>query len=63
LCHPRKRKGKRKKKGVWRLFCECLSKAVAHLPATVNQLLLEALLIIDLRSELNIHLAPQALFI
>jgi Fe-S-cluster containining protein len=31
--------------------------------ATVSQLLLEAFLIADLRSELNTHLAPQALFI
>jgi hypothetical protein len=48
---------------VWRQFCECLSEAAAHLPATVSQLLLEALLIADLRCELNTHLAPQALFI
>jgi hypothetical protein len=63
LSHQRKTKGKKKKKGVWRQFCECLSEAVAHLPATVSQLLLEALLIADLRSELNTHLAPQALFV
>jgi hypothetical protein len=61
LSHQRKRK-KRKKK-VWRQYCEYLSDAVAHLPTTVSQLLLEALLIADLRSELNTHLAPQALFI
>jgi hypothetical protein len=36
---------------------------VARLPAAVSLLLLEALLIADLRSELNIHLAQQALFI
>jgi hypothetical protein len=53
----------RKKKGVWRQFCECLSEAVAHLPAAVGLLLLEALLIADLRSDHNTHLAPQALFI
>jgi hypothetical protein len=52
-----------KKKRVWRQFCECLSEAVAHLPAAVSQLLLEALLISDLRDELNTHLAPQGLFI
>jgi hypothetical protein len=40
-----------------------MSEAVAHLSATVRQLLLEALLIADLRSELNTHLALQALFI
>jgi hypothetical protein len=48
---------------VWRQLCECLSEAVAHLPTAVSQLLLEALLIADLRSELNTHLTPQALFI
>jgi hypothetical protein len=53
---------KEKKKRVWRQLCECLSEASAHLPATVSQLLLEALLIADLRSELNTHLVPQALF-
>jgi hypothetical protein len=47
-----------KKKRVWRQFCEWLSEAVAHLPTAVSQLLLEALLIADLRSELNTHLAP-----
>jgi hypothetical protein len=40
-----------------------MSEAAAHLPATANLLLLEALLIAILRSELNTHLAPQALFI
>jgi hypothetical protein len=59
LSHQRKRK-KEKEKGC---FCECLSKAAAHLPAAVSLLLLEALMIADLRSELNTHLAPQALFI
>jgi hypothetical protein len=54
---------KKKEKKVWRQFCGCLSEAAAHLPATVSQLLLEALLIADLRSELNTHPAPQALFI
>jgi hypothetical protein len=58
LSHQRKRK-----KRVWRQFCECLSEAVAHVPTTVSQLLLEALLIADLRNELNTHLAPQALLI
>jgi hypothetical protein len=62
LSHQRKRKGKKKKKSVWRQFCECLSEAAAHLLATVSQLLLEALWIAVLRSELNTHLAPQALF-
>jgi hypothetical protein len=56
-------KKKKEKKSVWKQFCECLSEAEAHLPAIVSQLLLEALLIADLRSELNTHLAPQALFI
>jgi hypothetical protein len=41
----------KRKKRVWRQFCEWLSEAVAHLPAAVSQLLLEALLIADLRSE------------
>jgi hypothetical protein len=36
---------------------------VAHLPTAVSLLLLEALLIADLKSELNNHLALQALFI
>jgi hypothetical protein len=47
---------------VFRQFCEWLSEAVAYLPTAVSQLLLEALLIADLRDELNTHLAPQALF-
>jgi hypothetical protein len=38
LSHQRK-----KKKRVWRQFCEWLSEAVARLPAAVNLLLLEAL--------------------
>jgi hypothetical protein len=63
LSHQRKRKGKNKKKSVWIQFCEFLSEAVAHLPATVSQLLLVALLTADPRSELNTHLALQALFI
>jgi hypothetical protein len=33
---------------------------VAHLPAAVSHLLLQALLIADLRNELNTHLVPQA---
>jgi hypothetical protein len=56
------REKEKRKKRVWRQFCECLSEAVAHLPDTVSQLLLEALLIADLRSEYNTHLALQALF-
>jgi hypothetical protein len=36
-------KEERKKKRVWRQFCECLSEAVAHLPTGVSLLLLEAL--------------------
>jgi hypothetical protein len=52
----------KKKKRAWSQFCECLSEAAAPLPSIVNQLL-EALLIADLRTELNTHLAPQALFI
>jgi hypothetical protein len=57
------KKEKKKKKGVWRQLCECLSEVVAHLPAAVSHLLLQALLIADLRNELYTHLAPQALFI
>jgi hypothetical protein len=37
------RKEKKKKTRVWRLFCEWLSEAAAHLPAAVSLLLLEAL--------------------
>jgi hypothetical protein len=59
LSHQRKREKKR----VWRQLCECLSEAAANLPAAVSLLLLEALLIADLRSELNIHPAPEALII
>jgi hypothetical protein len=33
----------RKKRRVWRQFCEWLSEAVAHLPAAVSLMLLEAL--------------------
>jgi hypothetical protein len=36
-------KEERKKKRVWRQVCEWLSEAVAHLPAAVSLLLLEAL--------------------
>jgi hypothetical protein len=39
LSHQRKREEKR----VWRQFCEWLCVAMAHLPAAVSQLLLEAL--------------------
>jgi hypothetical protein len=35
---------------------------VTHLPAAVNLLLLETLLIADLKGELSTHLALQALF-
>jgi hypothetical protein len=56
-------KEQKKKKRVWRLLCECLSEAAAHLPPTVSHLLLQALFIADLRSELYTYLAPQALFI
>jgi hypothetical protein len=61
LSHQRKRK--KEKKRVWRQLCECLSEAMAHLPVSVSQLLLEGLLIADLRSEVYTHLSPQALFI
>jgi hypothetical protein len=54
---------KKRKKRVWRQFCEWLSEAAAHLPATVSQLFLEALLIADLRNELNTYVALQGLFI
>jgi hypothetical protein len=40
LSHQRK-----KKKGVWRQLCECLSQATTHLPPTVNHLLLQAVFI------------------
>jgi hypothetical protein len=58
MSHQRK-----KKKGVWRQLCECLSEAAAHLLPTVSQLLLQALFIADLRNELYTHLALQAMFI
>jgi hypothetical protein len=45
---------KRKKKRVWRQLCECLSEAEANLLATDSQLLLQALLIADLKSELTL---------
>jgi hypothetical protein len=48
-----------REKRVWIQFCEWLSGAAAHLPTTVSQLLLDALLIADVRSELS---TPQALF-
>jgi hypothetical protein len=51
-----------KEKKVWRQLCECLSEAVAHLPPTVSQLLLQALFIVDLKNELYTHLALQDLF-
>jgi hypothetical protein len=54
---------KGKKNRVWRQLYECLSEAATHLPLTVSQLLLQALFIADLRSELYTHLALQALFI
>jgi hypothetical protein len=63
LSHQRKRIRKKKKQRVWRQFCDCLSEAVAPLPTTVSLLLLEALLIADLRSELNTHLAPPSGFV
>jgi hypothetical protein len=63
IVSSKEEKKKKEKKGFWRQFCECLSEAAAHLPATVSQLLQEALLIADLRSELNTHRAPQTLFI
>jgi hypothetical protein len=53
---------RKKKNGVWRQLCECLSEATAHLPPTVSQLMLQALFIADLSNELYTHLAPQALF-
>jgi hypothetical protein len=40
LSHHRKRKTKQR---VWRQLCECLSEAGAHLPHTVNHLLVQAL--------------------
>jgi hypothetical protein len=54
-------KGKRNR--VWRQLCECLSEAAGHLPPTVSQLLLQTLFTADLRNELYIHLALQAVFI
>jgi hypothetical protein len=50
-------KGKKKKESADSF--ECLSEAAAHLPPTVSQLLLQALFIADLRSELYTHLALQ----
>jgi hypothetical protein len=37
------REEKNKKKRVWKQLCECVPEAVAHLPPTVSQLLLQAL--------------------
>jgi hypothetical protein len=48
----------RKKNGVWRQLCECLSEDAAHLPPIVCQLLLQAWCIEDLRDEIYTHLAP-----
>jgi ABC-type uncharacterized transport system fused permease/ATPase subunit len=60
----RKTKQKQENKNrVWRQLSECLSVTVAHLPPTVSHLLLQALFIANLRSELCTHLALQALFI
>jgi hypothetical protein len=42
---------------------DCPAEAAAHLAPTVSQLLLQALFIANLRSELYTHLAQQALFI
>jgi hypothetical protein len=39
----RREKRKRKKKNIWRQFCEWLSETVAHLPAAVSLLLLVVL--------------------
>jgi hypothetical protein len=55
-------KEEKKKESGGRQVCERLSEAVVYLPAAVRQLLLQALLMSDLRSELNTHLAPQDLF-
>jgi hypothetical protein len=52
----------KKKKRVWRQLCQFLSEAAAHLRTAVSLLLLQALLIADLRDELSTHLTPQALF-
>jgi hypothetical protein len=41
LSHQRKRE--KKEKRIWRQVCECLSEVVAHLPAAVSLLMLEAL--------------------
>jgi hypothetical protein len=57
LSHQR---NEEKKKSL-RQFCEWLSEALAHLPAAVSLLLLEALFM-QINSELNTHLAPQPLF-
>jgi hypothetical protein len=56
-------KEEKKKKGSVDSSVNVFFEAVAHLPATVSQFLLEALLIVDLKNELNSHLALQALFI
>jgi hypothetical protein len=41
--HQRKREKKKERERVWRQVCECLSEALAHLPAVVSLLLLEVL--------------------
>jgi hypothetical protein len=43
-------KEERKKKRIWGQLCDCLSEAVPHLLAAVSHLLLESLLIADLRN-------------
>jgi hypothetical protein len=47
-------KEEKKRKRVWRQLCGCLSEVVAHLPPTVCLLLLQALFVVDLRSELTL---------
>jgi hypothetical protein len=51
---------KGKKNRVWRQLCECLLEAAAHLPPFVSQPLLQALFIVDHRTDLYTHLALQA---
>jgi hypothetical protein len=59
------REKRKKKKRVWRLFCEWLSVAIwgCGLPARCCQpAVAGGFIYADLRCELNTHLAPQALF-
>jgi hypothetical protein len=56
-------KEEKKKKESGDSFVNVYLRLQLHLPPTVSQLLLQALIIAGLRNELYTHLAPQALFI